>query len=216
MSSNEFDGVVFDFGGVLITPITNVLGEIAGWHDVSMVEMLDVLMGPREVSTTDHPWHRCERGEIPMSAMQGDVVSFSESAGVTLLGHEYERLLRGDFLVHGEVVERIERLRDDGYAIGLLTNSFREFRPILESRVDFALFDVVVDSSEVGCRKPEPEIYEITTTRMGVDAGRIVYLDDFAANLDGARRAGWTTVHVSDLGAAMVELDRLLAGVLAT
>ena len=210
MSSDGFDGVVFDFGGVLITPITTLLGEIAGWHDISMPEMLDVLMGPRETSTSDHPWHRCERGEISTAAMQEEVLPFAEAAGLLLRGDEYDRLLCGEFAVHDDVVERIARLRDEGYTVGLLTNSFREFRAHLEAHVDFSLFDVVVDSSEVGCRKPEPEIYEVTTARMGVDADRIVYLDDFAANLDGARKAGWSTVHVVDVATALDDLDRVL------
>ena len=68
--------VVFDFGGVLISPITTLIAEVAGWHDVSMVEMLDVLMGPRETSTTDHPWHRAERGEIAIAEMQREVSPF--------------------------------------------------------------------------------------------------------------------------------------------
>ena len=39
--------VVFDFGGVLISPITTLIAEVAAWHEVTMVEMLEVLMGPR-------------------------------------------------------------------------------------------------------------------------------------------------------------------------
>lgn len=204
--------IVFDFGGVLITPITNQIGDVAGWHGVSMLAMLDVLMGPRDASTHDHPWHRAERGELPTAAMQDAVVPWAEAAGISLRGDEYDRLLRGDFRIHDDVVERVDALRREGYATGLLTNSFVEFRPILESRIDFGLFDVVVDSSEVGCRKPEPRIYELTTERMGVPAEQIIYLDDFLANIEGAQRAGWSTVHVTDIGAAMRELDALLAG----
>ena len=44
-----------------------------------MLEMLDVLMGPRETSTDDHPWHRAERGEIPISRLQPDVAPFAAS-----------------------------------------------------------------------------------------------------------------------------------------
>jgi epoxide hydrolase-like predicted phosphatase len=212
VTSNGYEGVVFDFGGVVITPITRLLEEIAGWHGVSMVEMLDVLMGPRDVSTADHPWHRCERGEVPLSVIQQEVLPFAEAAGLRLRGDEYARLLCGEYTVNGEVVERITRLRTEGYTVGLLTNSFKEFRPILESHVDFGMFDVVVDSSEVGFRKPEPEIYCLTAERMGVPGERLVYLDDFAANLAGARVAGWTTVHVTDVRAALAELDDVLAG----
>ena len=203
--------VVFDFGGVLITPITTLLAEVATWHDVSMVSMLDVLMGPRETSTSDHPWHRAERGELATSEMQREVVPFAEAAGLTLRGDEYQRVLSGEFTVHDAVIDRIVRLHDEGYLLGLLTNSFVEFREHLESRIDFSMFDVVVDSSEVGHRKPEPAIYELTTTRLGVEASEILYLDDFAANLEGAKAAGWQTIHVTDIETALAELDEILA-----
>jgi putative hydrolase of the HAD superfamily len=204
--------VVFDFGGVLITPITNLLAEIAEWHDVTMEAALAVLMGPPDESLPDHPWHRCERGEIAMADMQRDVVPWAQAAGISLRGDEYERLLCGEFNVHDDVVARIEQLRADGYHTGLLTNSFLEFRAVLESKVDFALFDTVVDSSEVGHRKPEPVVYELTTTRVGAPAEQIVYLDDFLANVEGAQQAGWTTIHVTDIPVALRELDELLAG----
>jgi len=203
--------VVFDFGGVLITPITTLLAEVATWHDVSMVSMLDVLMGPRETSTSDHPWHRAERGELATSEMQREVVPFAEAAGLTLRGDEYQRVLSGEFTVHDAVIDRIVRLHDEGYLLGLLTNSFVEFREHLESRIDFSMFDVVVDSSEVGHRKPEPAIYELTTNRLGVEASEILYLDDFAANLEGAKAAGWQTIHVTDIETALAELDEILA-----
>jgi epoxide hydrolase-like predicted phosphatase len=202
--------VVFDFGGVLITPITTLLAEVAGWHDVSMVAMLDVLMGPRETSTSDHPWHRAERGEMPIADMQTEVVPFAEAAGLTLRGNEYERVLSGEFTVHAAIIDRIVRLRDDGYRLGLLTNSFVEFRELIESHIDFSLFDVVVDSSEVGHRKPEPAIYELTTSRLGVEASEILYLDDFAANIEGAKATGWRTIHVTDVETALAEMDAAL------
>ncbi len=203
--STPLPAIVFDFGGVLITPITNQLTEVAAWHDVPMLHMLDVLLGPREQSTLDHPWHRAERGEIPIAHMQELVGPWAEAAGITLRGDEYDRLLLGDFHIVDEMIDTIRELRTAGHRIGLLTNSFLEFRPILEQRIDFALFDVVVDSSEVGCRKPEPAIYRLTTERMGVPADQIIYLDDFLANVEGARSAGWTTVHVTDHPAAIDE-----------
>lgn len=208
--SPRFKAVVFDFGGVLITPITNLLAEVAAWHDVEMVEMLDVLMGPREQSTDHHPWHRAERGEIPTAVLQAEVVPYAEAVGLTLRGDEYERVLSGEFLIHDVVLERIAQLRAEGYATALLTNSFKEFREFLEAKVDFGLFDVVVDSSEVGHRKPEPAIYEIVAERLGVAPAEIVYLDDFSANLTGAEAAGWTTIHVTDVERALTDLDDLL------
>jgi epoxide hydrolase-like predicted phosphatase len=209
-SDPPITAVVFDFGGVLITPITELLAEIADWHDVAMVDILGVLMGPRETSTADHPWHRAERGELPTTAMQREVVPFAEAAGIDLRGDEYERLLCGVFEVHDEVVDRIGRLRGEGYRTGLLTNSFVEFRPHLEQRIDFSIFDVVVDSSEVGCRKPEPRIYELTGAMVGEPAAQILYLDDFEANLVGARAAGWKTIHVTGRDHIVADIDAAL------
>jgi putative hydrolase of the HAD superfamily len=203
--------IVFDFGGVLITPITNQMADVASWHGVTMLEMLAVLMGPRETSSPDHPWHRAERGEVPMADLQRLVEPWALAAGIELRGDEYGRLLRGDFLVVDAMIELVRELRDHGYTTGLLTNIFAEFRPTLEEHIDLTLFDVVVDSSEVGLRKPEPEIYALTTERLGVPADEVVYLDDFEANLDGARAAGWTTIHVTEPEVAIADLRALLA-----
>ena len=73
-------------------------------------------------------------------------------------------------------------------------------------------FDAVVDSSEVGHRKPERAIYDLTAERLGVEPSRIIFLDDFGPNVAGARAAGWTAIHVTDPIEALGELDRALAG----
>jgi epoxide hydrolase-like predicted phosphatase len=202
--------IVVDFGGVLITPITNQMSDVAASHGVEMLTMLEVLMGPRGHSTPDHPWHRAERGEITTAEMQTLVEPWAARAGITLRGDEYERVLRGHYSVIDEMIECVRDLHDSGHTTSLLTNSFAEFRSTLRELVDFSLFDVVIDSSDVGCRKPEPEIYRIVTDRLGVDASQVVYLDDFLANVDGARDAGWTAVHVVDPLVAIDELRRLV------
>lgn len=210
MTDRSISAVVFDFGGVLITPITAAISEIAGWHDVAMVTMLDVLMGPREASTSDHPWHRAERGEIPTSTFPTEVAPYAEAAGLTLRGDEYDRLLAGVYDVHHEVIDRVHGLRREGYRTAMLTNCFREFRPQLERDIDMTAFDVVIDSSEVGCRKPEPEVYQVTAERVGVAPEQILYLDDFEANLVGARAAGWRTIHVTDRASILDDIDNAL------
>ena len=61
-----------------------------------------------------------------------------------------------------------------------------------------ARFDVVVESSKVGVRKPEPRFYEIACELLGVDPAECVFLDDLGVNLKPARAMGMTTIKVAD------------------
>ena len=112
--------------------------------------------------------------------------------------------------MHDDVVKRIVGLRSERFTTALLTNSFKEFRAHIEKHVDFGIFDLVIDSSEVGCRKPEPEIYRLTTERLRVAPERILYLDDFMANVIGAREAGWDAIHVTGPEQALAALATAL------
>ena len=206
----RFEAVVFDFGGVLITSISNQLRAIAASHDVDISTMLAVLLGPTE-SGPEHPWHRAERGEIPVTEIQHQLAPWAAQRGVELHGDEMARVLApGGYSIVAAMVDRIAALRSQGYRTGLLTNTFAEFRPTMQRDVDFDLFDVVIESFAVGSRKPERMIYEITQDRLGVDHEEIVYLDDFEHNLTEPVALGWTTIRVSDHLDALVELDQIL------
>jgi putative hydrolase of the HAD superfamily len=201
--------VVFDFGGVLITSINHQIGQIADTHGVALSVMHELLLGPR--SSGAHPWHRAERGEIAVAAIQGLLDPWADAAGIALHGDEIDRILAvGGYTVVDAMVERVRTLRADGYLTGLLTNTFAEFRPTMERDIDLAMFDAVVESFAVGARKPEPPIYAATAALLGVDHHQITYLDDFDQNLAPARELGWTTIHVVDAAAALLELDGAL------
>ena len=73
---------------------------------------------------------------------------------------------------------------------------------------------VVVESSVVGVRKPEPEFYEIACRLLEVEPADCVFLDDLGVNLKPARAMGMTTIKVEEPGAALAELERLLGLVL--
>lgn len=200
--------VVFDFGGVLITPVTEKVAVLAEHHGTSMHELLAVLLGPRE-SGDDHPWHRCERGEIAVADIQGLLAPYAEAAGLQLCGDELDALMEPTYRVLDEVLERVDALRAAGYRTALLTNTFAEFREQMDRDVGFHRFDVVVESFAVRARKPEPAIYELTARMLGVAHDEIVYLDDFDQNLEPAVALGWQVVHVTGPEQTLAELDRL-------
>ncbi len=202
---------MFDFGGVLITSISSQIGDIANDLDVEASQLHELLLGPR-VSGPEHPWHRAERGEIAVADIQGLLAPWADDLGIDLRGDEMERLLApGGYTVVEAMIDRVRTLRTQGYATGLLTNTFAEFRPTMQRDIDFDLFDVVIESFAVGARKPEPAIYESTREHLDVAHDAIVYLDDFDQNLEVPASLGWTPIMVSDAQVALGQLDEVLS-----
>lgn len=210
-ASGEIKAVVFDFGGVIITSITNKIQVLADRHGVDLTTMLEVLMGPRHEST-DHPWHQSERGEIWVSEVQQGLGPAAALAGITLDGDEIDALMDGmTYSYVPETMAKIAELAAGPIKLGLLTNLNRDFRPTLEAELDLSQFDAVIDSAVEGTRKPEDRIYEIVEERLSVGGSEIVYLDDFDHNLGPAHKRGWKTIHVIDPADGIDSLNQLLS-----
>ncbi len=207
-NASGIEAVVFDYGGVIISPIVEKVAVLADRFGITMPELLEVLLGPRE--SGDHPWHRCERGEIEVADIQGLLGPWADAAGLDLHGDEIDVLMDPTYSVLDMVVERIGRLKAAGYRTALLTNTFAEYRPTMQQVVPFDHFDAIVESFEVKARKPERAIYEATAVMLGVDHSRILYLDDFDQNLRPAIELGWSVVHVTGPEQSLRELDRLV------
>lgn len=58
-------------------------------------------------------------------------------------------------------------------------------------------FRTVFLSSSIGFRKPDAEAYDHVVEAIGVPASRILFFDDSAANIEGARARGLHAVHVT-------------------
>ncbi len=98
------------------------------------------------------------------------------------------------------------------YKLALLSNvSGRErlenrFRP---HKLD-DLFEVVVASGDEGFIKPEPEIYEITSSRLGVDPSECLMVDDIEEFCAGAVSAGMQAIQFLSTDQAMADISLLL------
>ena len=73
-----------------------------------------------------------------------------------------------------------------------------------------SLFEIVIESSKVGMRKPDPRIYELACKEMGIDPSEAIYLDDLGINLKPARALGMSTIKVLSAGQALDELEQQL------
>lgn len=196
--------VLFDFAGVLVSSPWPALAAVGGGN-------LELLIGPYE-EDGDHPWHRVERGELGIAEWAVEVTALGAAAGIEVDFAPLQALL-GEMTVHDQVVDRIRELRTEGYRLGLITNNVREGSATWRALVPVdELFDVVVDSSEVGMRKPNPAIFHHTLELLGVDdPAEAVFLDDAPGNVAGAERAGLHAIHVDDPDDALAALDALLA-----
>jgi putative hydrolase of the HAD superfamily len=198
------EAVLFDFSGVLTS---SPWGAIASTADGD----LELLVGPYG-DDTDHPWHQVERGEISIEQWLVAVQALAEEAGTVLDFRPMEALL-DTMTVHEDVVDHIRGLRVDGFRTALVTNNVREGSSRWRAMIPVdELFDVVVDSSMVGMRKPNPAIFRYTLDLLGgIPPERAVFLDDVDTNLVGARSIGMHSILVPDPpGPALVELDTLL------
>ena len=105
----------------------------------------------------------------------------------------------------------VHEVGEAGYLTALVSNIVHEWIPTWESVIPRSLpFDERVYSCVEGTRKPEPRIYEIALERLGVEPAEAVFLDDFAAMVEGARELGMAAVHVEDTATAIAETRALL------
>lgn len=206
------DAVLFDFTGVLTGSPWGAIGGIGDKDGLSHDEVLEFMLGPYD-QDTDHPMHRLERGEIELMAYVTDVQARAEAAGFEL---DFDRLrtLMSDLPVYEQMVERIRALRAAGLRTALITNNIREAGDQWRSKVPLdELFDVVIDSSAVGLRKPNPAIFHLALEQLGgIDPGRALFLDDHPGNVAGAEAAGLRALLVDDVDEAIADLDALLEG----
>lgn len=105
----------------------------------------------------------------------------------------------------------IETLKP-AYQLGVLSNvSNRErigirFEP---GRLD-ALFNTVIASGAEGFVKPQPELYHIAATRLGVEPDECVFVDDIEGFCEGARDVGMQAIHFVSTAQCIRDLTKLL------
>ena len=80
------------------------------------------------------------------------------------------------------------------YKTALLSNATPYLDTLLAEHGLVNIFDVVVNSSRVGLRKPDPRIYKLTTDRLGLLPEQCLFVDDKERNTTVAEALGMRTV----------------------
>ena len=94
---------------------------------------------------------------------------------------------------------------------GILSNSAPGAREAERCWGFEAITDDIVYSHEVGLRKPDPRVFELTAARLGVEPHEVLLLDDVAGHVEAARAQGWHGVVHVDTTTSIAALERIIA-----
>jgi len=207
----EIEAIVSDFGGVLTTPLLSSFMAVQDEIGISP-ESLGKAMRTITEEDGENPLYALERGEmaeVDFLARLGDGLE-------PLLGHRpaLHRFRETYFEAlhpNEQMIELMRELKASGKRMAMLTNNVREWEPLWRAMLPVdEIFETVVDSGFVGCRKPEAQIYEMTLERLGLPAASCLFIDDLEPNIEGARALGMQAVHFRDNEQAIAEIRAAL------
>jgi FMN phosphatase YigB (HAD superfamily) len=196
------DALLFDLGGVVI----DIDFERAFAHWASCAGSDAALL--RERFTQDEPYRRHEIGAI---GIEEYLRSLRGSLGIELT---HAQLLEGwNAIFIGEVPGIAELLARAARRLPLyaFTNTNPTHAAYWSAKFAETMkyFKKVFISSRIGLRKPDAEAFEFVVNQIGAPANRIVFFDDSAHNIEGARARGLQAVLVkspSDVAKALAAL----------
>lgn len=166
----------------------------------------------------DPLWDRHLAGELTEREYWLGNADVAVANGAPLHGHP--QLMRAIFQQPGidparpEAVGLLRRARAAGVTNAVFSNELMDFqgREWVQAQEWFGLFDVIVDASEIGIRKPDPAAYDFVIDAVGLPADRLVFVDDNPSYASGGDRAGMQSVllDVLDPSAAFDKAAHLL------
>ena len=214
--------VIFDLGGVVLGSPLHAIADFERECGLPANFVNRVV-----ADTAPHgAWSRLERGELGMEAFYdafaGDCREAGQDVDVrTMFGRMGEAARPRPVMLNA-----IARLRDEGLKVAALTNNWAHAddrstghgEPVVDdgTRALRDHFDVFVESSVEGLRKPDPRIYELVCARLEVKPAGQVFLDDIGSNLKTARALGMHTIKVEEPVSALRQLEAHLGFELVT
>lgn len=166
--------IIFDFAGVIVSE---------GYWNWLYKNILDIEQ--KEAHFMDLS-RKVDSNKITTPQL---LLELSKASGKTTV--QIEKEMFGEFVLNTEILSYIQILHKK-YKTGFLSNFPKDWKDKLFDKYKLAkYFDAVVVSTEVnGAIKPEPEIYRIILSRLGVKANEAIFIDDRKSNIDGAVGVG--------------------------
>lgn len=202
--------VLWDFGGVILSSPFEAFRRYEADHGLPA----DLIRTVNATNPDTNAWALLERNDITPAEFDALFATESQALGHRVPGADVLALLAGDVRPH--MVKALDTVIESGLLTACLTNNVVTTSPLPTERQRevqsiMAKFHHVVESSKVGCRKPEPRFYEIACELLSVSPNECVFLDDLGVNLKPAAAMGMRTIKVIDPFDALDELSEHLS-----
>jgi putative hydrolase of the HAD superfamily len=203
--------VIWDFGGVFTSSPFEAFNRFERANNLP----LDFIRSINAANPDTNAWAQLESDKINAAAFDELFAGECRARGYDVRGSQILSLLSGD--LRPEMVRALNIVRSK-FRTACITNNVRStgvVGPGMARNEEHArhiaevmsLFETVLESSELGVRKPDPAIYRMACERLGIAPTEAVYLDDLGINLKPARALGMQTIKVLNPEQALSELE---------
>jgi putative hydrolase of the HAD superfamily len=177
--------VIFDFGGVLTTPVWDSFSAFCRTEGLHPDTVKKLFKTDPEALADLRKLEIGEMSEYDFEAVFGKRLGLADPDGLI------DSMFSG-MQPEPTMVEAVRQLRRSPLKTGLLSNSWSTAHYNRELLME--LFDATVISAEVHLHKPQPEIYRLAAERLEVEPSECLFVDDLKENCDGAEAVGMTAI----------------------
>mgnify|MGYP001365545277 FL=1 len=202
----KYKAIIWDFGGVITSSPFDAFNE---FEEVNGLPK-DIIRTINSENPDMNAWAQFESNSITIGQFNDLFLKEAKAKGFDIKGRDIIKLLKGS--IRENMVSFLRELKSD-FKLGCITNNVKsssQENTDNETEEVMSIFDHVIESSIVGIRKPNPEIYMMSCDALNVSPDQCIYLDDLGINLKPARELGMTTIKVIQPEDAIQEVRNLL------
>ena len=202
----KYKAIIWDFGGVITSSPFEAFNEFEEANGLPK----DIIRTINSENPDMNAWAQFESNSITIGQFNDLFLKEAKAKGFDIKGRDIIKLLKGS--IRENMVSFLRELKSD-FKLGCITNNVKsssEENTDNETEEAMSIFDHVIESSIVGIRKPNPEIYMMSCDALNVSPDQCIYLDDLGINLKPARELGMTTIKVIQPEDAIQEVRNLL------
>jgi beta-phosphoglucomutase len=180
---------IFDMDGVIVD---NHQWHFEAWFEFGRRHGLNISQEEfsRYFGSTNH---------LVLKSLFGDTISEQE---ITSMGNEKEAIYRELYRPFIKPVDGLplflQNASDRGIPMALATSApFENVKFTLDATGLERYFKVITDSSMVSRGKPDPQVYQITAAKLGVQPSECIVFEDSVPGILSAKRAGMRVIGVA-------------------